>query len=187
MNWHIHEAVRQLHAGGVIAYPTETVYGLGCDPYNGVAVLHLLALKQRVMAQGVILIASELGHLEPLLQPLKPVTRKRITGNTPTPVTWILPCRPETPVWLRGEHDSLAIRITTHPLATALCASWGRPLVSTSANLHGQHPATSALQVRKAFGQQLDYILHGPQGNNTPSQLRDGLSGKLIGRGGNTQ
>ena len=71
MNWHIREAVRQLHAGGIIAYPTETVYGLGCDPFNGHAVLHLLSLKQRAMAQGVILIASELAPLEPLLQPLK--------------------------------------------------------------------------------------------------------------------
>ena len=187
MNWRIREAVRQLHAGGIIAYPTETVYGLGCDPFNGVAVSHLLSLKQRAMSQGVILIASELAPLKPLLLPLNKAAKKRIKSNSSTPVTWILPCRPETPVWLRGEHDSLAIRITSHPLANELCKAWGRPLVSTSANVHGHKPATSAIQVHKAFNNQLDCILHGPQGNNIPSQIRDGLTGKLLGRGGSAK
>lgn len=187
MNWRIREAVRQLHAGGIIAYPTETVYGLGCDPFNGVAVLHLLSLKQRAMAQGVILIASELAQLKPLLLPLKKADKIRIKGKSSKPVTWILPCRPETPAWLRGEHDSLAIRLTSHPLANELCRAWGKPLVSTSANVHGRKPATSAIQVHKAFNSQLDCILHGPQGNNIPSQIRDGLTGKLLGRGGDAQ
>jgi len=186
MSWRIREAVRQLHAGGIIAYPTETVYGLGCDPFNGHAVLHLLSLKQRSMAQGVILIASELAQLEPLLLPLNTATRKRVCGKTPAPVTWVLPCRPETPAWLRGEHDSLAIRLTSHPLAAELCHAWGKPLVSTSANLHGRMPATSAIQVRKAFNDQLDCILSGPHGNNIPSQIRDGLTGTLLGRGSGT-
>jgi L-threonylcarbamoyladenylate synthase len=187
LNWRIREAVRQLHAGGIIAYPTETVYGLGCDPFNGDAVLHLLSLKQRAMSQGVILIASELAQLKPLLLPLQATTKKRIKGTSSKPVTWILPCRPETPVWLRGEHDSLAIRITSHPLANELCKAWGRPLVSTSANVHGRKPATSAIQVHKAFNNQLGCILYGPQGNNIPSQIRDGLTGKLLGRGGSAQ
>ena len=187
MNWRLREAVRELHAGGIIAYPTETVYGLGCDPFNGVAVLHLLSLKQRSMAQGVILIASELGQIEPLLQPLQAATRKRISVKRQSPVTWILPCRPETPAWLRGDHASLAIRLTSHPLASELCHVWGRPLVSTSANIHGRPPATSAIRVRKAFNTQLNCILSGAQGNNTPSELRDGLTGKLLGRGTGTQ
>ena len=187
MNWRIRKAVRQLHTGGIIAYPTETVYGLGCDPFNGLAVLHLLSLKQRAMAQGVILIASTLAQLEPLLQPLHATTRKRITRHGPTPVTWVLPCVPETPAWLRGSHDSLAIRLTSHPLASELCNAWGRPLVSTSANIHGRPPATSAIQVRKAFNNQLDCILYGPLGNNTPSQIRDGLTGNMLGRGPGTQ
>jgi L-threonylcarbamoyladenylate synthase len=183
MNWRIREAVRQLDAGGIVAYPTETVYGLGCDPFNGLAVLHLLSLKQRTMEQGVILIASNLAQLEHLLQPLKPAVRKRVTGTTSTPVTWVLPCVPEAPVWLRGNHDSLAIRVTSHPLAAELCSAWGGPLVSTSANIHGRQPATSAIQVRKAFNDQLDCILHGPCGNNMASQVQDGLTGAILRRG----
>ena len=182
MSWHIRAAVRQLAAGGIVAYPTETVYGLGCDPFNGQAVLHLLALKKRDMSRGLILVASELSQLEPMLQPLKPTAKKRVCSTPAIPVTWILPCLPEIPAWLRGNHDSLAIRITSHPLAADLCATWGGPLVSTSANIHGRHPAASPLQVRKAFNGQLDCILHGPPGNNTASELRNGLTGAVLQR-----
>jgi L-threonylcarbamoyladenylate synthase len=181
MSWHIREAVRQIAAGGIIAYPTETVYGLGCDPFNGPAVLRLLDLKQRRIDQGVILIASEFAQLEPLLLPLSAAVRKRVTGNYPRPVTWVLPCPADIPVWLRGVHTSLAVRITRHPIARALCVCWGGPLVSTSANLHGGRPATTPHQVRRAFCGQLDYLLHGPVGaNGRPSEIRDGLSGRIL-------
>lgn len=181
MSWHIREAVRRIAAGGVIAYPTETVYGLGCDPFNGQAVLRLLELKQRRIGQGVILIASEFAQLEHLLLPLSGAAMKRVTGSHPRPVTWVLPCPADIPIWLRGGHTSLAVRITRHPVASALCACWDGPLVSTSANLHGGHPATSALDVRRAFGNRLDYILHGPVGTDArPSEIRDGLSGEVL-------
>lgn len=183
MNWHIREAVRHLAAGGIIAYPTETVYGLGCDPFNGTAVLHLLSLKKRSLEQGVILVASEFAQLEPLLQPLKPAVKKRVCNTAATPVTWVLPCLPEIPVWLRGKHKSLAIRVTAHPIAAGLCAARGGPLVSTSANIHGRHSTTSPLQVRKAFNGQLDYILHGPRGSNIASEIRDGLTGTVLRHG----
>ena len=181
MNWHIREAVRILSSGGVIAYPTETVYGLGCDPFNAAAVLHLLALKQRSPDQGVILIASDFSQLEPLLLPLAATVRRRVSKPGTPPVTWLLPCLPDVPAWLTGNHDRLAVRITSNPVATALCRYWGGPLVSTSANLHGRPPATSPLGVRKAFGNKLDYILHGTGGaTNKPSILRDGISGAIL-------
>ena len=183
MNWHIREAVRQLAAGGIVAYPAETVYGLGCDPFNGQAVLHLLALKKRDVNQGLILVASELSQLEPLLQPLKPAAKRRVNSTPAIPVTWVLPCLPEIPVWLRGNHDSLAVRITSHPVAADLCTAWSGPLVSTSANIHGRQPATSPLQIRKAFNGQLDCILHGPRGSNTASEIRNGLTGAVLQRG----
>lgn len=181
MNWQLHEAIRQLALGGVIACPTETVYGLSCDPLNGAAVLHLLELKQRRIGHGVILIASNLAQLEPLLLPLDSTMRKRIAAKPRYPLTWVLPCRPEVPAWIRGEHNTLAVRITTHPLANELCNHWGGPLVSTSANLHGRKPARTALGVRMAFRNRLNFILHGETGNNgNPSHIRDGISGKLL-------
>lgn len=181
MTWHIREAVRRLEDGGVIAYPTETVYGLGCDPFNAAAVLRLLALKQRNIRHGVILIAADIGQLEPLLQPLAPAVRRRVARPATPPVTWVLPCLPDTPPWLTGEHATLAVRVTSHPVAAALCAHWGGPLVSTSANLHGHPPATGPLAVRRAFGDQLDYILHGEGPvTNVPSSVRDGLTGNIL-------
>lgn len=179
-NWHIREAVRAIDSGGVIAYPTETVYGLGCDPFNGAAVLRLLALKHREIEQGVILIASDFDQLEPLLLPVTATVKKRIMKARPYPVTWVLPCHPSTPTWLRGRHHSLAIRITRHPLAAELCRQCGAPLVSTSANIHGKHPATSPFAVRKAFNGKLDYILHGPAGSGTPSEIRDAITGEIL-------
>lgn len=181
MNWHIREAVRKLGSGGVIAYPTETVYGLGCDPFNAAAVLHLLALKQRSIRHGVILIAARLEQLEPLLLPLAAAVRKRV-GRPSTPaVTWVLPALTDTPAWLTGDHDSLAVRVSSHPVAVELCEYWGGPLVSSSANLHGKTPATSPLAVRKAFDGQLDYILHGiGHASNVPSSVRDGLTGNIL-------
>ncbi len=181
LNWHMREAVRRLGAGGVIAYPTETVYGLGCDPFKAMAVLRLLALKQRNIEQGLILIASDFAQLEPLLLPLSTTVRNRILKTWPGPVTWTLPCLPETPVWLRGSHRSLAVRLTSHPLARSLCESWNGPLVSSSANRHGNPPATSALGVRIAFDADLDYILHGKvTGTGKPSEIRDGITGRVL-------
>jgi L-threonylcarbamoyladenylate synthase len=181
LTWHIREAVRRLETGGVIAYPTETVYGLGCDPFNAKAVLRLLDLKHRSMEQGLILIASDFAAIEPLLLPLPVVIRDRILKTWPGPVTWALPCLPDIPVWLRGSHGSLAVRLTSHPLARSLCESWNGPLVSTSANRHGKHPATTALAVRIAFDAELDYILHGKvSGSGKPSEIRDGATGRIL-------
>lgn len=181
MSWHVREAVRQLGKGGVIAYPTETVYGLGCDPFNAAAVLRLLDLKRRNIEQGLILIADDFSRLEPLLLPLTTETRDRVTASWPGPVTWTLPCLPETPIWLRGAHHSLAVRVTSHPLARALCETWNGPLVSTSANRRGNRPATSVLEVRRAFNGELDYILHGTvTGTGRPSEIRDGMTGRVL-------
>jgi L-threonylcarbamoyladenylate synthase len=180
-SWHIREAVRRVAAGGIIAYPTETIYGLGCDPFNGTAVLRLLALKQRGIEQGLLLIASHFEQVESLLAAMPPATRKRVMYPGGRPVTWVLPCLPEIPYWIRGSHHSLAFRITTHPIAAGLCDRWGGPLISTSANIHGRRPATGPLSVRKAFHDQLDYVMHNPAvAANRPSEIRDGISDAIL-------
>ncbi len=182
MNWKIREALRHIEDGGIIAYPTETVYGLGCDPFNAAAVLHLLDLKQRNIRQGLVLVASDFDQLQPLLLPLTPAVKKRVTKIGPGATTWVLPCPTEIPPWLRGNHTSLAVRITTHPVAAELCKHWGGPLVSTSANLHGKQPATGPLAVRKAFNSNLDYILHGERGSGRSSEIRVGITGTILRR-----
>jgi len=182
--WHIREAVRRIAEGGIIAYPTETLYGLGCDPFNGPAVLRLLALKQRSIEQGLILIVSHFRQVESLLSVIPPAVRKRVAHPGRRPVTWVLPCLPEVPYWMRGRHCSLAFRITTHPVAAGLCTRWDGPLVSTSANIHGRHPATGPLSVHKAFHDQLDYVLHDPGvAANRASEIRDGITGAILRHG----
>lgn len=181
MNWHIREAARHIALGGIIAYPTETIYGLGCNPFDAAAVLRLLAIKQRPLDSGLILIGNSLEDFAPFLQPLSKTVRTRVGRRGKRPVTWVLPCRPDTPYWLTGVHDTLAVRLCSHPQAKALCEARGGPLVSTSANLHGHNFATSALRVRLTFNDQLDYIVH-DTGSSTgaPSVIRDGLTGRIL-------
>ena len=180
-SWQLKQAARIVHAGGVIAYPTEAVYGLGCDPLNPRAVHHLLGLKQRPWEKGLILIAADLRQLEPFIQPLSETHLATVNTTWPGPVTWLLPTRPETPSWLRGVHNTIAVRVTAHPLAAALCRACGHALVSTSANPGGKRPAKTALKTRQYFGNQLDFILSGPLGKQArPTEIRDVRSGQTI-------
>lgn len=181
---HVDAAARAVEAGGLIAYPTEAVYGLGCDPDNEAAVLRLLALKRRPMHKGLILIAADFAQLAGFLQPLSTAEHVRLAATWPGPQTWLIPARSTTPRWLRGRHDTLAVRVTAHPLAAALCRRCGHPLVSTSANLGGHPPARSALAVRRQLGRDLDYILAGPTGGAAkPTAIRDLRTERLIRTG----
>lgn len=181
--WHLRAARRRLHQGGILAYPTEAVYGLGCDPLNATAVLRLLELKQRPIDAGLILIAAEFAQLEPFVQPLSSALRRRIFASWPGPVTWLLPARPGVPIWLRGAHATLAVRITAHAGSRALCGAFGGALISTSANPRGHPPARSALQVRRYFGDTLA-ILPGPLGTGArPSEIRDAVTGETLRKG----
>jgi L-threonylcarbamoyladenylate synthase len=172
-----------LRAGGIVAYPTEAVYGLGCDPLNQDAVYRLLAIKQRPLEKGLILIASRFEQLAPFVQPPADEVRRRLRETWPGPVTWLLPAAPATPHWLRGTHRSLAVRVTAHPLAAALCDAFGGPIVSTSANPAGRPPARSALQARlRCPG--VDMVMHGATGRLArPTPIRDAVSGAVLRSG----
>lgn len=179
--WHLRRAAQLLHAGAVIAYPTEAVYGLGCDPLNAQAVMRLLDIKRRPIEVGLILIAADFSQVEAFLEPLSAPLRRKTFATWPGPVTWLLPARPDVPIWLRGRHDSLAVRITAHAGCAALCRTFGGPLVSTSANPHGRDPARTALQVHRYFGASIDYLLPGPPGTRLrPSEIRDARTGRIL-------
>ncbi len=179
--WHILHTVDVIRRGGVIAYATEAVFGLGCDPRNCDAVKRLLQLKQRKPEKGLILIASAFEQIEPFILPLDTKTQKRINKTWPGPTTWLLPVRPEVPHWITGGQKKIAIRITAHPQANALCEAFGGPLVSTSANRHKQQAARITMQVRRIFTDQLDYILPGKVGTqNNPTEIRDAESNQIV-------
>jgi L-threonylcarbamoyladenylate synthase len=179
--WRLGEVVRRLRAGGIIAYPTEAVFGLGCDPENEWAVRRLLALKRRPLHKGLILIAADLAQLARYIGVLPEERLESVLRSWPGPSTWLLPAAAQTPDWLTGGRDSLAVRITAHRPTRALCLAWGSALVSTSANPTGRPPARSTLQVRRYFGKDLDAVLSGPLGNQTrPTPIRDARTGALI-------
>lgn len=179
--WQLKQAARILQAGGVIAYPTEGVYGLGCDPGNAVAVDRLLLLKQRPGEKGLILIASCIEQLEPYIEPLDTNVLKKVNATWPGPVTWILPARENISPYLARENNTIAARVTAHPIAAALCTVANQALVSTSANTSGHPPAHTPLQVRNIFKNSVDYIVHGATGGTgKPTEIRDSRSGKII-------
>jgi L-threonylcarbamoyladenylate synthase len=183
-SFHLRTARRILQAGGIVAYPTEAVYGLGCAPLDAEAVMRLLSLKQRPWQKGLILIAASRSQLDAYIGPLDEALERKLEQSWPGPVTWLLPAKSEVPYWLRGEHTTLAVRVTAHPLAAALCETFGGPIVSTSANLAGHAPARSALQLQREMGESVDYILHGALGELTqPTEIRDARTGRIIRAG----
>jgi L-threonylcarbamoyladenylate synthase len=181
--WHVRRAVGILRRGGLIAYPTEAVFGLGCDPWNRGGVLRLLRIKGRSVDKGLILIAASLEQLYPWIGDIDDQVLARIASTWPGPVTWVLCARAGTPRWIRGGRWGIAVRVTAHPLAAALCRAFGAALVSTSANRAGQPPLRSMLAVRRHLGRDIDLIVPGTTGGaRKPSEIRDACSGEILRR-----
>lgn len=182
-NHRLRVAAQVLARGGVVAYPTEAVYGLGCDPWERPAVDRILAIKGRSRTKGFILIAAELAQIQPFVEPLPSDRMAEILATWPGPNTWLLPARRTTPTWLTGDFETLAVRVTAHPLAAALCRTYRGAIISTSANRAGRPPARSPLAVRKALDELPDYILVGPcGGTGRPSTIRDGRTARVLRR-----
>ena len=180
-HWQIQTAARWIRSGGVIAYPTEAVFGLGCDPGNREAVQRLLDLKRRPMNKGLILVASRWQQLQPWLQPVADAQLGRMNKTWPGPTTWLVPAADDCPAWLTGQHTSLAVRVSAHPLVRQLCGILDSAIVSTSANISKLPPARSVLDIRLRFGRQLDFVLPGSLGGRTrPSRILDLVSGQLL-------
>ena len=173
-----------LFDGGVIAYPTEAVYGLGCNPDDEAAVHRILELKSRPAAAGLILIADRLERFAPYIEAVGGELRERALSAWPGPVTWLFPRSETVPDWLAGTHKTIALRVTAHAGCRDLCEAFGGPIVSTSANPAGQEPARSAAQVERYFPGQLCGIVQGELGSgNQPSEIRDLATGRVLRQG----
>lgn len=169
-----------LRRGGLIAYPTESCYGLGCDPDNRNAVLRLLRLKQRPQGKGLILIAAHYRQIAHYLKPLTPDEQARLKSDGAQAITYLMPVKPSCPRWLRGNHETLAVRLTAHPFARQLCLSADSALVSTSANRSGQRPARTYAQCQRLFGRKV-WVLPGRVGKRKkPSTIRAWVDGQTI-------
>ena len=167
--------------GGVIAYPTEAVFGLGCDPSNLEAVETLLSIKKRSPDKGLILIASSFEQLRPFLAANVEPTLEQ---STPAPITWIFPASKRISPLLTGAHDTLAVRVSAHPLVQALCSNLNHPLTSTSANLSGEQPCKVTSEIIDQFMHHqpaLSAVLDGQTGGQLkPTEIRDVASGKIL-------
>lgn len=168
-----------LRNGGVVAYPTEAVWGLGCDPFNQQAVQRILTLKSRPVEKGLILIAGAAQHLDPWQEILEHAMFTRLIEVTDRPISWVVPDTLITPDWVRGQHPGVAIRLSQHEPVQNLCSAYQGVLVSTSANPAGLDPARSKEEVMNYFGDTLDAIFDAPLGNAAqPSQVLDLITGK---------
>lgn len=178
--------VAALHAGQVIAYPTEAVFGVGCDPDNNDAIALLLQVKQREKAKGLILIAADYQQLLPYIddEKLSIEQRDRMLNSWPGPVTWVVPARAQVSDWLTGQFQSIAVRVSDHPTVRQLCQAFGKPVTSTSANLSGQPACRDGQQVLAQLGQLVAVIVDEPVGGRfNPSEIRDVVTGHIFRAG----
>ena len=177
----VEAAAARLAAGAVLAYPTESCYGLGCDPHNREAVARICRLKGRDPDQGLILVGGAWAHLEPYWGVLPERVAALLRMAWPGPVTFLLPPAPSVPAWITGGQQRIALRWSAHPRTAALCRAFGGALVSTSANRHGEPAARSAEGVTAAFGNGVDGILAGELGRRrAPSAILDPLAGERL-------
>ncbi|MGY2291981.1 L-threonylcarbamoyladenylate synthase [Pseudomonas sp. SDO528_S397] len=178
--WRVQEAARDIRAGAVIAYPTEAVWGLGCDPWDEEAVDRLLAIKGRSVSKGLILIADNIRQFDFLFEDFPDEWIDRMASTWPGPNTWLVPHQNLLPEWVTGVHDTVALRVTDHPLVRDLCSLVG-PLISTSANPQGRPAARTRLRVEQYFRGQVDRVLNGNLGGRkNPSLIRDLATGQVV-------
>jgi len=184
MNNSVEQAVAVLRMGGVIAYPTEYCFGLGCDPRNESAVQRILTIKQRDVAQGLILVAADMNQVADYatLQGLDRLDQ--IKASWPGPNTWVLPTTTQTPTWISGQHCSVAMRVTAHPLVKSLCQRFEGAVVSTSANRHGEPSLMSASKLASNMGDEVDFILDGELSESpterSASNLYHAITGEVL-------
>lgn len=176
-------AVSVYEQGGVIAYPTEAVFGLGCDPDNQAAVEKILKIKKRPVEKGLILLAGDYQQLQPYVDESKlpEAIKREMLSRWPNGVTQVVPASDKTKPFLTGQFSTIAIRVTTQPDVVALCQQTGKPIVSTSANFSGQEPGKSWQIVEQDLGAAVDFIIKGDTlGFTKPSTIIDALTGETF-------
>ena len=180
--WSIKRLSKAVENGAIIAYPTDTIWGFGCYPLRASSVIKILNIKQRSVAKGLILLSSRMEYCAPYIDPdLSEEQIDLVQQQNQHPVTWLVPAARNCPVWLRGDFSTVALRITNHPFIEAICSEMHSPIVSTSANRHRRSTIRSALQARRQFGEELDYIVTGfNTGTNRASEIKSLATGNTV-------
>jgi len=167
-------------AGAVIGYPTDTIWGFGCDPLNFASVAHILQIKNRSPDKGLILLSSRLEFCSPYIE-IDSAQRELLLSPCARPTTWLVSASELCPWWIHGIYSTVAIRLCEHPLLEVLCGQLKAPLISTSANRAGRSTVRNALQLRLQFGAELDCIVTGfNAGSGCPSEIKSLARGTTL-------
>ncbi|OGQ14984.1 MAG: threonylcarbamoyl-AMP synthase [Deltaproteobacteria bacterium RIFCSPHIGHO2_02_FULL_40_11] len=173
MSTNFEPVIQALESGGIIAYPTETVYGLGCDPFQRTSIEKIFELKQRPLAQTPLILIPDVGWLEKLCKNIDPLTAKLVDHFWPGPLTLIFQASKEMPPWLIRDDETLAVRHSSHPWVEVFMKAYQKPLISTSANLSGQEPSLTIESVKQVFGDKVDLYIDG-------GELRQNKSSSIV-------
>ena len=178
--WALNRFAHAVSQGAIFGYPTDTVWGFGCHPLIASSAARILQIKNRSPAKGLILLSSKLEYCAAYVG-LDPEQLEPVQSSTDHPTTWLVPASRNCPPWIRGNYPTVAIRITNHPLVEFLCDRLKAPVISTSANRSGKATVRNAVQMRKQFGDELDFIVNGfATGSNRPSEIKSLLSGTTL-------
>ncbi|HEX6993288.1 MAG TPA: Sua5/YciO/YrdC/YwlC family protein [Gammaproteobacteria bacterium] len=170
-----------VRAGGVVAYPTEAVFGIGCLPDDDEALARVLRIKRRSWRKGMLIVGASIEQIDRWAMLERSPLLDQILASWPGPSTWVLPARPRAPARLTGGRHTIAVRCTAHPIAAELCRQARSALVSTSANTSGRPPLRESVDVRNTLGRVLDDVLPGPVGGRqSPTRILDGLTGQVL-------
>jgi L-threonylcarbamoyladenylate synthase len=180
--WAINRLSKAVVKAAVIAYPTDTIWGLGCHPMSAAAAIRIINIKQRSLEKGLILLSPDLEYCKPYLgEDLSVQQLNQLAASSPHPVTWLVPAHPDCPVWLRGQHTTIAIRLTNHPFVASICSTMHAPIVSTSANRHSKPSVRNSLQARCQFADELDHIVTGfSTGTGLASEIKSLETGHVF-------
>jgi len=179
--WQAYQAAMIIRRGGVIAYPTETVYGLGCSPLQAQALQRIVQIKKRSPQKGLILISHRSELLHRFMGYLSPQQYQQLNTLQTRATTWLVPAAAGISPLLTGGHKTVAVRLSQHPLIQLLSEYLQSPIISTSANISGHDVCRSPLQIKLMFKQQLDKIIYGTVAADAlPSRIIDIRSGNII-------
>ena len=157
----------------IFAYPTEGVWGIGCNPFSEKAVKKLILLKKRPKNKGIIILGGSMEQLTPFTEHLDEKLKKRMYSKWPGPHTWLVSSSSRTPKWLLGPTGLIALRLSSHKTVIKLTETLGMPICSTSANLSGNEPAKDSNEIRTFFKDKV-LIIEGELGSlKKPTPVQD--------------
>ncbi len=177
LNFRAQLAANYLKSGSVISHPTDTIQSLTCLPRFEHSLCKILQLKRRTATKGLILLASDTDYFSNFVK--NPLQLKNVK-NTSLPTTYLLKAASDVSQLLTGEFDTIAIRLTDNILITKLCKATNSALVSTSANIATRRCADTMLNLKIAFGAELDFTIAPTTDNNKPSKIIDLQTGKRL-------